>query len=862
MSNLRARRQNNSCDQCRRSKKACDGYWINNGEGVGLSLGPQDGILPCSYCVKTGKRCSLNSHWAAQSERSPSSTLDNPRGEGGFSSGKDAVDNQDDYISTNSRDTFGLLQTPSPNPDALDWGTPLPSLEAAVSTDNRLPPLSAEPSLEMDFHAGVQNFILGTSAAPANYLPQGEEFTFSQPFLDCASQTTDFDHLTTISGISQSHSMPASAGYSTQSADRRRNSLRKNHRARRRSDDWPERLATSISPNSSSRGPTARFNNHLITESLLRIYHDVLENNLACWLAEDICPYKMQPRRSQLHPCLNATLPMRGDTPAAPEWSPVRSNSMYRRVKLLDRVAQSTGLIELTYAENQAASKALNLVIMAFATQWAQGRRRKEKMFSTSLDTLSPAESGDTTDGFADEFEETLQNSLWEQAKKALQDVASLESYRVVYAELIFGLIQRPWATSDCPGTSISRPSNNSSFNDMKTSLPQIIEIMSQDGPPVYTERAGRKMQALKYHFEANEAGFLRSNRANSSQQQENPASKMTPEERGTIGLLYWLAVMFDTVSSSMNERPVVVADEDCQHDGTYSSAATIDRPPDYRWNLELFAQDNPTNPSTLSWPCPHDSAVKAVTRSAAVKVLLFRYVSYLQNTLRKQARGRIIEDIIHDAMQIYRYWNLTHGAFFRSLIKNYDSVAARIKSWFPCIHIPWHLGALMLADLIEFVDRNGLGLEEASLNRLTVNLAARIRKSSAVELSDLARVTTPREIGNMSTEQLPGYHFAVSEGSILTEPWTVLLIRAFTKASIFHLGVAEDLRRQEWAILGQESEEYKESLTRCDNCIKALWFLGRKSEMARSLSKILAGVLRRQEEEHISEQAFSQHYA
>ncbi|TGJ81099.1 hypothetical protein E0Z10_g7654 [Xylaria hypoxylon] len=531
---------------------------------------------------------------------------------------------------------------------------------------------------------------------------------------------------------------------------------------------------------------------------------------------------------------------------------------MYRRVKLLDRVAQSTGLVQITYAENQTASKALNLVIMAFATQWAQGNRRREQMFPTSLDTLDPARSEDMAGDFVDEFEECFQHSLWEQAKKALEDVASLESYRVVYAELIFGLIQRPWVTNDYSKTSVLRPSKNNSFRDIKTWLPQIMEIMSQDGPPVYTDRASRKMRTLKCRFEASEVGLLRSNYAYSSQQQEDAISKITSEHRGTIGLLYWLAVMFDTVSSSMNERPVALADEECQHDAAYSSSATTAQPTNYRWNLKLFAQDNLTKPSTLSWPCPYESSVKAVTRSAAVKVLLFRYVSYLQSAMRKRERGHIIEEIIQKTTQIYRYWNVTHGAFFRSLIKNYESVPVRIKSWFPCIHIPWHLGALMFADLIEFVDQNGLGIEDASLERLNVSLATRIRKSSAVELSDLARVTTPREFGNMPIEQLPGYHFAVNEGSILTEPWTVLLIRAFTKASIFHLSVAENLRQQEWAILGQESDEYKESLRRCDTCIKALWFLGRKSEMARSLGKMLAEVLRNQEAEHTSEQAFS----
>ncbi|KAI8953387.1 hypothetical protein F4801DRAFT_537382 [Xylaria longipes] len=861
MSDMRARRQNNSCDQCRRSKRACDGYWINNREGSGFSLGtnPQDGILPCSYCLKTKKRCSLNLRWATRSERSPSSTLADPRVEGGFSFEQEGINNHDDFISINSSDALGSLQTPSPNYCVLDWRAPLPSLEAVVSADNTLRLL--DTGLEIDQYAGAQKFTPGKSAASVNYLPQVEEYTSSQPYQDPVSQAMDFDHLTTSTGISQSHSTPDNPGYSMQSAYRRRNSLRKNSRTRRGSDDWSKRLATSISPNCTNQGPMARFNNHLITESLLRIYDDVLEKNFSCWLAEDTCPYKMQPRRSQLRPYLDATVPISGDASATAEWDPARQNSMYRRIKQLDRVAQSTGLIQLTYAENQATSKALNLVIMAFAAQWAQGHRRREKMFSISLGTLDSARSEDMTDDFVDEFEENLQHSLWEQAKKALQDVAGLESYRVVYAELVFGLIQRPWATSDYPRTSLPTLSENSGIGDVKTSLPQIMEIISQDGPPVFTERAGRKMQALKFHFEAHEAGSLRSNYAFSSRQQEDAVSKVTSEERSTIGRLHWLAVIFDTVSSSINERPVALADEDCQHDGIYNSAAATDRPTNYRWNLKLFAQDDPTNPSTLSWPCPYDSAVKSINRSAAVKVLLFRYVSYLQNALRKQERAHVIEEIIQNTTQILRYWNITHGAFFRSLIKNYDSVPVRIKSWFSCIHIPWHLGAFMLAELIEFVDQNGLGTEEASLSRLNVSLTARIRKSSAVELSDLARVTTPQEIGNKPTEQLSGYHFAVNEGSILTEPWTALLIRAFTKASIFHLSVAQDLQRQEWAILGEDSEEYKESLRRCDTCVKALWFLGRKSEMARSVSKVLAGVLRSQEAEHTSEQVFNQHY-
>lgn len=183
----------------------------------------------------------------------------------------------------------------------------------------------------------------------------------------------------------------------------------------------------------------------------------------------------MQPRKSQLRPYLNATAPMTGDAPSTAEWDPIRPNSMYRRVKQLDRVAQSTGLIQLTCAENQATSKALNLVIMAFAAQWSQGRRRREKMSPTPLSTLDPAQSEDMADEFEDEFEQNFQHSLWEQAKKALQDVAGVESYRAVYAELVFGLIQRPWAINDYPRSSLPRLSedNNNNIRDMKLRYPK-----------------------------------------------------------------------------------------------------------------------------------------------------------------------------------------------------------------------------------------------------------------------------------------------------------------------------------------------------------------------------------------------------
>lgn len=221
--------------------------------------------------------------------------------------------------------------------------------------------------------------------------------------------------------------------------------------------------------------------------------------------------------------------------------------------------------------------------------------------------------------------------------------------------------------------------------------------------------------------------------------------------------------------------------------------------------------------------------------------MLLFRYVSYLQNTLRNSEHGQAVEEIIHITISVYRYWNKTHGTFFRDLASNYESIPPRIKSWFPCIGIPWHLGCLMLADLIDFVDANGLGLDGASAERHDTDMAMRIRRMSSIELADLAAATTPREISGMGLKQLPDFHFAVNESPLLTEPWAVLLIRAFTKASLFHLAEAEKLQKLEWSFLGHESETLQASVRRGESCVRALRFLGTKSGMAEAISKVLS---------------------
>ncbi|KAF5606672.1 regulatory alcR [Fusarium subglutinans] len=782
MSEPKVRRQNHSCDHCRKSKKACDGYIRNEKPAVSPdATSPTSGSQICiNHVALTKKVCSLNPQWGKTRSRSrvseTGSSITSTSNDSAQSKRKrnespattTAPSLNAKYCEITTANMLQMIQDSTPG-QGLSWNNPFvntdvpsflsmdPALDAQSLAMSFSSPESASQTVAQEaVDEGLPELTKQTSHAATDALDNSTSYSGSQDF--------DINNLWDLD-FSDFNSAPLDTLSSIESPANRHNAVQVKRRARLPSNDWSGYPNFSPSPFTSDSLIMQTSNRYMITESLLQIYHDVLENNLACWLAEENCPYKLQvvARTSPApEPKVGATPgPSRHNPNLPPEWGAAWSNRMYRRVVELDRAAQSARLINLTRSESQAASRVLDLVIMAFTTQWAQGNRRQER-FSMGANDIA-AEADDLADALNQEFEESLQRSVWEQAKRALQDVVDVESYRVIYAELIFGLTQKPWASDEYQQKSFGSKKGKSSKGIKENAMPEIIEIMSREGPHIYLERATRKIHALKFRFEASESGFMETSK-------KHAPRRLTEENRRTIGLLYWLAVMFDTVSSSMNERPVALADEDCQHEDADQiladsmRAAQKNRRGSQRWEMELFIQDDAAKPTVgTRWPCSYDDAMQMVAKSAPVKILIYRHLSYLQNALRKRECPQAIEDIIQQTTLLYRYWNMTHGAFFRDLIRHYDTVPPRIRSWFFCIAVPWHLGALMLADVLEFIDKNNYGLDQARQKRLSGNVAARIRKASAIELADLAQVTTPRlfQEAGINAAQLPDYHFA-----------------------------------------------------------------------------------------------------
>ncbi|KAH8695189.1 hypothetical protein BGW36DRAFT_453063 [Talaromyces proteolyticus] len=819
----RVRRQNHSCDQCRKSKRACDALCPDLTRQASFSN--VDGRrLPCSYCARTKKRCTME--WALLQTRP---ALKTP-GQESYSENL-----MDDLLSPwktgESRVGVKLgkwadLDEPNSMQELMTWEPANLDLTGSLVDYGSMLPSSIFSDNE-SFPEEMQADMPATSTSAGSL----SDLLLSGISTQQSSDSQLDPMWPTFQGIQNSQEYSSLQPISSKPPQQPSDSTCMSFNQPSSSRNSPR---SPLSPFSIDQQMITTYNYHLTSTNLLQIYHDVLEHNLSCWLTEMTCPYQ---------------LPSRKISQIIPEWGSSWSNRIYQRTIKLDRVAQASNFLQLTRSEDQAASKALHLAIMSFATQWAQGSQRQQEKYPTNH---LNHENDDISGGITSEFDRILQNQFWDQAHRALQDVADVESYRVACAELIFGLTQRPW-NSDNQNHGHLTGENDCKFT-IDLVLGQLRDIIHKEGPPIYIERAARKMHSLKFRCDILDKGL--GSQYGSQEKGVYGTVGFNCEDRATIGLLYWLAIMFDTVSSSMNERPVVVLDEDCQHEAQkgIQQAATIDKSlARNRWNLELFVQGSLKEAHAMQWPCTYEAAAKDVVKSAPVKVLLFRHLSYLQNAVRKSSHEEQIEDIIHSTRSLYEYWNKTHGAFFRQLVQNYSAIPLRIQGWFVCISAHWHLAALMFADLLEFIDENALGMEDAACNRINSQIARKIRRHSAMELSDLARVATPTTRDTtLGVPQMPGFHQAVNEGTLLTEPWTMILIRAFTKACVVFLSEADQSLRLSRTTYGHSSLDFERNMEQAEYCIKGQWLLGKKSDMARNIAETLSRALGKLRNEYV----------
>ena len=184
----------------------------------------------------------------------------------------------------------------------------------------------------------------------------------------------------------------------------------------------------------------------MIATGLLRIYHDSFENSLSCWVTEKNCPYE-----TELSDLIRQASPSSMAEEAAYR---LCDNRIFSRVSRLDSAFSPLRGRPLTTHESRAASQALNAAIMAFASQWSHSSHNafwRSKEGQSHIDSWQekskdgrPLGSRVEDPMISGECERMIQRTLWNEAKTAIQASGEIDSFKVILAYMIFALTQRP----------------------------------------------------------------------------------------------------------------------------------------------------------------------------------------------------------------------------------------------------------------------------------------------------------------------------------------------------------------------------------------------------------------------------------
>ncbi|TKA39016.1 hypothetical protein B0A54_09613 [Friedmanniomyces endolithicus] len=558
----------------------------------------------------------------------------------------------------------------------------------------------------------------------------------------------------------------------------------------------------------------AEENNRLTVKTgLMKIYHDSMEGALSCWLTERNCPY--------------SSAAFDGST----VWGSDFANRIVTRVCDLDKVYSKTGF--LSSRDQQQAPKVLNLVVMAFASQWSQTSHGRDAHTSTSPGVLPSQPSlatrvdGTTNVGSDDDvFGRNMQKTLWQQASKALCEASENTSFRVILAGIIFSLTQRP-----------IDPGDFESLNPhQEDHLAMLHTILDHDGPPIVLDVALRKLSDHQRRLEDAESAPANGSRTS------RPSLQLMGIHKQTFGLLYWLAVMFDTLSAAVNHRIFAISDIDSTSVCTETEMA-VDLSASFSnlqvdvWGayfLEQHSRSGDLRKHNTRWPCSYNDAASCLADAAPVKVLLFRKVAQLQHLFYNRCSASKVESGIEAALEVYERWNDTYGRFIDDCIRHHEELPARIQSWYILLAGHWHLAVLILADLIEKLDDDAQRTIQCNRHkRRSTGCAATLRSNSAYAVSELGLwARYDDEVSSFSKS--PGFHHAVNNAALLTEPWTMVLVRSFGYAGAVWAKQAASEARSVFCGTTTGARE------RLQYCIDALSLLGKKSGMAMCAAQVL----------------------
>lgn len=827
------RRQNTNCDQCRAGKRGCD-VQVNtqhSSPGGITSVSPRDGhkgskrmsYSPCTNCVRWKKQCTIK--WIESRPKRPSQSSVLPKQNQTFVNAVDENISPEPLLNTAPYSWYHnvpIIQfgrqlsgstawesCPDTSTVEYQWLSAVGTTSGSWDDNASFTGLQVQPGFDCDIP-----------------LPSSEPYV-SHP---TRNKRPTNRRLGSDTDLTSSHS-----NSENDCLEQDGPFMQAIHGWKHRKPSYQKELfsipADGISTDYRTASP---FSSHLLAEDynrlsikkgLVKIYHDSLEGALGCWLTERNCPY-------------TSTMFDGNDV-----WSSKWANRIVSRVCNLDKA--NSKIANLSKSDEKQASNVLDLVVMAFAAQWSQtGQRGNSRSPDSVLSFPNPTRPNPKYDDetsfqqLDDEvFERNMQKSLWHQANKALCEASENVSFRVIFAGIIFSLTQRP-----IDSTEVLENIHDSHQSD----LAPLYKILDLDGPPIFLDIALRKLHDHQRKFEDAKRD------ATETPLKFQASQRLPPIHRETFGLLYWLAVMFDTLSAAVNRRSFIVADVD-------SNFTCGDLPPDdLPFDLNGWSGvSNPPDPSctrelniwgkyfldqqsqigdfrkqNVRWPCTYVDAASCLADAAPVKVLLFRRVAQLQGLFYRRASVEEIESGIDAVMDVYSHWNNTYGRFIDDCVRHHEDLPTRIQSWYILLAGHWNLAVIIVSDLIQQLDDANMTLPFNRCRRKSSICTQTLRLGAAFAVSQLGRNS---HYGNedLSFSQTPDFHHAVNKAALLTEPWTMVLVRSFGYA-----GAA--LANQVFSSQAPDTLASMQARKGLQHCIDALWLLGKKSDMAMCAAQVL----------------------
>ena len=556
-----------------------------------------------------------------------------------------------------------------------------------------------------------------------------------------------------------------------------------------------------------------------MSEDLLRIYHDSFENALCCWLTENNCPYSGPLKPA--NPVVNR-LPI--------EWGPNWSNRICHRICKLERSFAIIRGRPLTKSEDETAGRALNTAIVAFASQWARGSRCNNMKPDTLLTTR--------------QLERSLQEDMYRQAQHVLAGSTGIPSVRVMFAGIIFSITQRPLNVQehmDMMNYDVAtryldvderEAASTGGYDPLaQFESDQLKNLLDTEGSCLPAESALRQLFSLRYQFSVKGERLRNASPAGAGSyvRRRKTPELLSPEDWETCNLLFWLGIMFDTLTAAMVQRPAVVADEDtqvsCTPTNSYDSGVSLNRKGSIKvrghnqdvWSKldlwgNLFLRTDAYSRAS-QWPVTFEEAAEILVQATPVKVLLFRHVMNLQSLLYRVAPPERMEEAIEKAIHVYQHWENTYAKFMSNCVAYHDSLPYRLQSWYLMLAGHWHYGVLLLVDAVESMEPI---LETKS------SMVPIIRRHNALAICRLAR----RSLQQQQVQDIEPWLVSesVSEGVFLNEPWTAVLTRSFVKAGYIALNDVDlALLPQQGMNMGPHSGPMEYPWRLVGSCIDAL---------------------------------------